>query len=926
MAKTTAFTVFCCCFFNVLFAQQSTIKGTVVDTLNKTVLHRATIITVRQKDSVLHTFTRTNTDGSFSMAKHKAGKYLLLITYPAYADYQDEIVVPESGDVDLGKLILTLKSHLLEDVVVRQKIAAIKMKGDTIEYKADSFKVRAGASVEEMLKRLPGIQVDKNGNISAQGQKVEKVLVDGEEFFGDDPTVATQNIQANAIDKVQVFDRKSDQANFTGIDDGQRSKTLNLTLKEDKKKGYFGKLDVGGGTNDLWNNSAMINAFKAKRKISAYGIMSSTGKTGLDWNEQNSFGSSGNMNMEVTPDGGVMIFNSGDDFDGGSYWGQGLPKSWSGGVNYSNKYNGDKHQLNGSYRYGKINNEGIGNSFTQFILPDTLFFNRERRTNFSSKNRHSFNTNYEWQIDSLNSIKLIAAVSEGTQIGRSDFYSEALNDTGSLVNRSNRFTTSDGENKNLSASLLWRKKFKKIGRTFSLNLAMTQQENLSDGFLNSVNDFYGKTGALVTSDTINQKKITDNFGNNFSTKATYSEPIFKNTFVQVNYSLQSNNSESKRLALDRGLDGKYEVVNNQFSNDFEFDVLTHMAGATFSYNGKKTTVSIGNDFSNANFKQCNLLNDSTVTYVYNNLFPSANARHKINGSSSINFNYSGSTRQPTINQLQPVQDNTNPLLIYVGNPNLNQEFRHNFRLGYNSYKLLKQRGIWASTQFSTVSNAITNSNETDSLGRTIYKAVNVNGNYSASVYFDFNFKIMPIKLDAGFGYSNNLSRNNNFINKQYNTNINSSHSFNINFNKTKEESYGLYLRGSATYNRSTSSIRPDVITQFWTYNTNLNADFTLPWKINFNTDIEGNFRQKTSVFDQNNNVITWNASITKKILPKDKGLLRLSVNDLLNQNLGFNRFATSNMVKEDNYQTLRRYFLLSFIWNFAKGPAGAPSN
>ncbi len=926
MIKTTALLLFICCFFNVTNAQQTTIKGSVSDTLSKQQLHRASVSLLRQKDSVLYTFTRTNADGNFNFSKLKAGTFLLLITYPAYADYVDQITIPENGEVDLGSIVLTLKSHLLEDVVVRQKIAAIKMKGDTIEYKADSFRVREGASVEEMLKKLPGIQVDKNGNITAQGQKVEKVLVDGEEFFGDDPTIATQNIQANAIDKVQVFDKKSDQATFTGIDDGQRTKTLNLTLKDDKKKGYFGKLELGGGTNDLWNNSAMINAFKAKRKISAYGIMSSTGKTGLNWNEQSSFGSSGNMNMEVSPDGGIMIFNSGDDFDGGSYWGQGLPKSWSGGVNYSNKYQGEKHQINGSYRYGKINSEGSGNSFTQYILPDTLFFNRERRTNFSSKSRNAFNTNYEWQIDSLNSIKLIASISMGTQVGRSDFYSEALNDTGSLVNRSNRFTTTDGENQNLNASLLWKKKFRKNGRTFSLNMALSQQENVSDGFLNAVNDFYGKTGSLSSSDTVMQKKIADNYGNNFSAKATYSEPIFKNTFLQVNYALQSNNSESKKIAYDRGLDGKYETINEQFSNDFKFDVLTHTAGVTVSYNGKKTTLTLGNDFANASFKQKDVLRDSSTNYAFNNLFPRANARYKINNSSSVNFNYNGNTRQPSINQLQPVQDNTNPLVINVGNPNLTQEFRHNFRLSYNSYKILKQKGVWASASFSTTSNAITNSTITDTLGRTINQAVNVNGNYNASVYIDYNAKIKPINLDAGIGYSNNLSRSNNFVNGQYNTSINASHSFNLNFNKSKEEKYGLYLRGSATYNRSTASIRPDVITQFWTYNTNLDVNFSLPWKIDFNTDIDGNFRQKTSVFDQNNNVVTWNAAITKKILKKDKGLLKLSVNDLLNQNQGFSRFATSNMVKEDNYQTLQRYFLLSFVWNFAKGPAGAPSN
>jgi hypothetical protein len=208
---------------------------------------------------------------------------------------------------DLGNVMMTLEANLLADVTVRTKIAAMRMKGDTLSYAADSFHVRQGASVEDLLKVLPGIQVDKSGNITAQGEKVQKVLVDGEEFFGDDPTVATQNLQADALKEVQVFDKKSDQAEFSGIDDGQKTKTINLKLKDDKKKGYFGKLDVGAGTDERWNNAGMINDFKGKKKISAYGIMSSTGRTGLNWDEQNSYGESGG-GLEFNDDFGGFMF------------------------------------------------------------------------------------------------------------------------------------------------------------------------------------------------------------------------------------------------------------------------------------------------------------------------------------------------------------------------------------------------------------------------------------------------------------------------------------------------------------------------------------------------------------------------------------------------------------------------------------------
>lgn len=251
------------------FSQNASLKGSVKDTLNNQNLSNAVIALLHAKDSVLYTFTRSDKNGNFELNKLEGGDYLLMITCPKFVDYINPVSLQNTTAFDVGNLSLTTKARLLEEVIVRQKVAAIRMRGDTVEFKADSFKVREGASVEEMLKRLPGLTVDKDGKITAQGKKVEKVLVDGEEFFGDDPTIATKNLQADAIDKVQVFEKKSDQAAFTGIDDGQGKQTINLKMKEDKKRGYFGKLDLGGGTDQKWNNSAMLNRFKGKQKYLA---------------------------------------------------------------------------------------------------------------------------------------------------------------------------------------------------------------------------------------------------------------------------------------------------------------------------------------------------------------------------------------------------------------------------------------------------------------------------------------------------------------------------------------------------------------------------------------------------------------------------------------------------------------------------------
>ncbi len=222
------------------FAQQNgSVKGLVTDTLNKQNLTNAVVSVLRAKDSVLVKFTRTNKEGSFNLPNISAGKYIVMVTYPSYADYIDIVSVTEGSVTDLGKVPVITKATLLQEVIVKQTIGSIRMKGDTTEYKADSFKVSANADVQELLRKMPGIQVNSKGEITAQGERVQKVLVDGEEFFSDDPAVVTKNLRADAVDKVQAFDKKSDQAVFTGIDDGQKIKTLNLTLKEDKKERLF---------------------------------------------------------------------------------------------------------------------------------------------------------------------------------------------------------------------------------------------------------------------------------------------------------------------------------------------------------------------------------------------------------------------------------------------------------------------------------------------------------------------------------------------------------------------------------------------------------------------------------------------------------------------------------------------------------------
>ena len=916
--KLLLFIFFICSTY--VYAQTGSIKGTITDTLNHQKLAKTVVALLRAKDSVLYTFTRSTTNGNFFIKNIEEGKYILLVTYPTYADYVDTFSVNANSETDLGNIILTTKAHLLEDVTVVSKIAAVRMKGDTIVYKADSFKVKEGATVEDLLKKFPGIQVDKKGNITAQGTRVDKVLVDGEEFFGDDPTIATKNLNADMVNEVQVFDKKSDQTTFTGVDDGQTTRTINLKLKDNIKKGWFGKLEASaGGANDIWNNNLMANSFKNKRKLSVFGIASSTGKTGLNWDEMGKYGSNDMSMFSGSDDGGGMVmYFDGGDFDSPNYWGEGIPKSWSTGINYANKFNNDKQQLNGNYKYGKVLNEGFGTTRSQSILPDTLFFNNEKRNVWGNKDKHSISGTFDWMIDSSLSVKTSVTGVKGKTTGSSLYYSESLNDAGNFVNTSNRKNASDANNQSLSANILFRKKFKKVGRTLSLNINNKLDENNSTSFLFSENDFYNKLGAVSFSDTTDQKKINNSKSHVLTTKLAYTEQLAKNFLMELSYGLNINKSQNKVLSYDKNTAGKYDSLNAKYSNSFNYSILTNLAGVTFNYNKKKLIISAGGNIAFANFNQKDLIKDTSYAYNYTNIFPRVNFNYKISSNQSVSFNYNGSTKQPTIQQIQPVADNKNPLFIQVGNPDLIQEFNHRFYLRYNNYKVLKERGYSFNFSYNTTSNAIRSSSFTDTLGRTVSQYVNLNGNNNYRGYISYYFKSKKLNADFDFSYSYNASNNVSIVNQKFNNTKNNSHSFQFSFSKEKEKLFNFWLYANIDYNISTSSIRPDINTNYWSSNIGADITFELPWKLTLNNEFNIDVRQATPLFTGNNNLTVWNAYVSRKIFKGDKSEIRFSAFDILNEKKGYSRSINSTTLTENSYQQLSQYFLVSFIWNFTK--------
>ncbi|HXS36643.1 MAG TPA: TonB-dependent receptor [Flavipsychrobacter sp.] len=910
-------------FSDVCSAQRFTIKGSVFDTLTQSALPHASITLIRSSDSIMETFTRNRDDGHFELHTDSAGKYIMLVRFPGFADYFDIINLKDKRVVDLGVIPLISRSHLLKEFVLTQQVAAIKIKGDTTEYIADSFKVKDNATVEDLLKRLPGLEVDKDGKVTAQGEEVKKILVDGEEFFSDDPAVVTKSFQAKVVDKVQVFDKKSDQAEFTGIDDGQKTKTINLQLKDNVKKGYFGKVDAGGGTDGYFQDQAMANSFKGKRQLSVFGIMSNTGQVGLGWADRDKFTGSDD-NTEITDDGMVYTYNSGNEDNStdwnGSYNGQGIPTVWTGGVHYADKWDADKDHITGNYRYARQNVEMEGNTITQYILPDSQYFTKEHTNQFSTTDRHSISAMYEHKIDSTSSIKITSDAGYKDVQTSTLYNTESLSANNDVINSSNRKITNDIKSNYLNTDLIYRKKFAKKGRSLSVDFKENYKDSKNDGFLNSTNTF------ADTNYSVDQRKIANTNTLAFASKITYTEPVSKVAYLELNYGLNLNNSSSLNSSYDKPVGSdSYSYLDSLYSSDYSYKITTNKGGANLRFVYKKINFSFGSDVSNTTYNQGDLYRDTSYRYNYFNLFPKAAFQYKVNKQSNLSINYFGYTNQPTIQQIQPLQQNTDPLNIAIGNPNLKEEFHNNINAQFHNFKPLTGQWIWASANFSAVNNAIGQATNTDELGRRTYQYINVNGNYNGGAYLDYGFKISKWDMSISSNLNSQVDHINDYVNGAKNVSNNNLYTFGINFDKYKQDKYQLSLRTGVTYNDNHATIST-YATSYWTSNEELSGSVQLPLHFEIGTTLNWFIRQRTVVFDQNNDVLLWKAYVSKKFLKSKQLELKVFVNDILNQNIGFTRFAQNNYITENTYNTISRYGMVSLIWNFSKtGGAPAPA-
>ncbi len=897
------------------YSQTASIKGTVTDTVERKNLSNSVVSLLRKSDSVLIKFTRTNSKGEFVISEVPSGFYVIMITYPKYADFADEVILKPSETLDLT-IALTEKSVLLKEVIVRS-VGAIRIKGDTTEFVADSFKLKEGATVEDLLKRLPGLTVNSKGEITAQGKRVDKVLVDGEEFFGDDPTMATQNIAAKAVDKVQVYDTKSEQQQLTGISTGTEGKTVNIKLKEDSKKGAFGKAHLASNAQDLVDAKALYNRFVGKKKISVYGTKSDISTGSLNWEDRQKLGVENDFEYDEIS-GYYFSFGSNDEFNDWSL--RGLPHAYTAGVLYSNKWNGEKNNLNTSYRYNRLATVNEASTLTQNILSNKITYRNKFPITRGLNQQHAVNGKYEWKLDSLTSFKFTTAGVYKTNRLLSNTYSEFLDESRQPINLDDQHRNNNTERTQIDNQLTYKQLFKKKNRQLIATLRFGIIEDDQKGVIIDTTRFY-QNSILDSTDIADQQKIFKGNSKTLGSKITYSEPLTLKWNLVVDYGFNKNASVSHRNTFNKNNNGKYENLDSLYSNNFDLDVYSHSSTAILRYVDKKLRVAFGTGISTTKLKLFNVDSSQQTEYNFFKLTPQASIGYTFKPQTNLSFNYRGTTRQPTIEQLQPIRDNADRLNVFIGNPNLKVGFNHSLSIFFNTYKVLSQKGFFGNFSYNIPVNSISFYNTLDvTTGKQTYSPINVNGNRNWNLWLNYFKDGGEKKLGYGFYSSANGGRNINFINGQRNATKYMNSNFNLSLRYSIPDKKTLEIGPKFGYNTSKSSLNKDFNSNYWNYGGHIYGMIMLPIKVEFITDCDFDLRQQLDAFQGNPNKTILNVSLAKKVFKDKSGKFYFIANDLLDQNKGFNRTINTNFISEDRYSKISRYFLLKFEWSFNKLP------
>lgn len=908
-------------------AQTVTLKGKLLDETRQPAIG-ASVLLLNPGDSVMIKGTVTDLDGLYSLSAEPRRKYILKILSLGYKDLFRNLSVG-TDSINLGTISLSQNSTILKEVLVEGKTPLATQNGDTTSFNSSAYKVNKDASAEDLVGKMPGVTIT-DGKVQAQGEDVKQVLVDGKPFFGDDASAVLKNLPAEVIDKVQVFDKKSDQALLTGFEDGNTAKTINIVTKPQFRNGVFGKVYAGYGYDDKYTGGFTTNIFKGNRRISILGQSNNI-------NQQN-FSSEDLV--------GVMSGGSGGGRGGrgGGRGGQGGPPPGGAdnfqvnnqnginttslfGLNYSDKW-GKKTDVTGSYFFNWTQNNSVSSLLQQYVLGSNSGLVYDEKNNSKSNNfNNRINFKLETKLDSQNTITIQPRLSFQNNDSRKSL--SGKNTRGdALLSTTDNHSSSDQLGYNISVPLLYRHAFAKKGRTFSINATPTLTRNEGENSLYTINNFYGDT---LTGDTIDQRSNILKNGASINGNVSYTEPLNKNNFVLVNYTgSYTDNYSSKRTNNRNDITDQYSIEDSLLTNVFKNNYQSQSAGLGYRFQKEKFNFAVNGAYQWAQLTKYQEVPTSyKLSKTFESVLPSAQLQYKFSAKKNLRINYRTSNNAPGIDQLQDVINNSNSLQLITGNPDLKQDFQQSLNIRYSSVNTDKATSFFALAGGNYSDNYIGNSTliaNQDTVvyngiflqkGSQIIRPVNLNGYYSLRSFINYTFPISKLKTNLSVNVSGNYTNIPGLINTDINYAKTATGALGLVLSSNISEKFDFTISSNSSYSNILNTLQTSSNTTYFNQNSKVKITAN-PYKgLVLQTEYTNTYYSGlTSAYNQS--ISLWNAAIGYKFLKNRQAEIRLTVYDILNQNNSVSRTNTDSYIQDSQTNVLNRYYLVTFTYNFKK--------
>lgn len=884
-------------------AQSNYLKGDILNE-NGEPLTSSTVVLLDPADSTMQYFGISGTSGQFEIKNIKSGKYLMQVAFIGYETIYSILDVPYKNGGDLGPIPMIPKTVSLDEVTVTGERIPIKIKHDTLEYDARAFKVKPDAVVEDLLRKLPGVEVDRAGNIKALGENVNNVLVDGKEFFTGDAKVATKNIPADALDKVQVYNKKSEEAEFTGIEDGERNQTINLQLDENKKDGVFGELMAGGGTGDHYQANGKVYRFSEKSQVAALGMMNNINKYGFDFGDYLSF--TGGI-AKISHGEGISLGGGGFPINFGETV-PGFATSGAVGFNYSySKSPKNRYYISylGSGSERKLSETSKTNNYRELdsYITDEESYQQQRDT------AHNINFGIRHLFRETNNIILDGGFSFNTgYIPLTSLTENYLNANPVSVLRRSSTDMSDRISGNISGTYMKKIREGKTVIKLSGNGSMSNSNSETE-FSNELDDIIMATNEVLRQ--YQENKITTY---SYGGSASLTQKIKGPYFLDIKLSANRTDQDLVRLQEDRTLGPSVKI--EALSPDFNKSELDIKPGLALRKSTKKSTIYFGIDYKLGTYTT-NLWDDNAVEKSYRFFQPVFGLEHEYKSGRRISLKYSSRSNTPSANQLLPIVNNFNSLSLFYGNRNLEPEFTHSLYASWWIFDQFSFTSFMLGARASKTNNKINYSRTiTEQLGQEI-RLVNVDRDFTASINMDFSTPIRPLGIKTNLSIEESMNLGLNIVDDIENEVTNYSHRLSLTFDNRKKEKWDVNTGAGLTITNASYSIQESLNNIYYDVSWFGEIRFTPNEKLDMDVSADiTNYTAKS--FDEAQLVPLLGAQITYFFMKNNRAALTLSGFDLLNRNTGIIREASMNYLRESQSNIIGRYLMLSFKYRLNK--------